>query len=903
MYKSLITTILISFYFQLQAQTWSKLNQPDAFHTGQIVEFDGKIFTSAPSSVGLLRESNYFGFLELAYTGISEKKYLQNGSMFEYNGELFANFFDVENGKSLVMKTNSSLNWTDATTSITSNGHVQLNCYKFGNLLLGSYTDSNNKKQWVQYKNYIWEPYSIPAEIEVSIANFYSNNNYEVIIGDYSLYIKRKNEQQYKRLYLNNPGTLLGLLNNKLYSYKIDYSTNKTSLEYYSLDKLIKLSETSTAPSSLADTLNNQGNYNIKGQSLYAFRNLESYRNGVLYKLDTTSYAKNAIYSGDLSDFYIKDEVIYISNSVGLYKSVNGSTFNKYNIFRQLTNVAIGNFISTDKEFYAIDTYNNVYKYNQGNFTLTQSTNRPTEYWGTVTKLSTNEYFLSYIPDSTKTKNNYTEDGGSTWKPLYINGKHYNGYFANIGDTVFLSTQAGLFKRINNSWTKLNSKYPGQIISLTKDLIGIYGNLQKINTATGTTTEIKQAFYANPIISTQDNLYAISFIDNQYGLYKSFDSGKTWHLHSTPPGQAIIYPRIHITSSGDILYNTTDDGFLTTSLNYGSSWNDANNGILLSQVPNEKVTIGLGLFNGLFFTSSFEGMYSINQNSLTLPYNLTISSSPSQIAPGQSVQIGIATTSNFASGNLISIFLSDSTGSFNNEILIGTAQLSTNGFVTCNIPLSLTKGSHYRVRAKSSDQNIIGAESFTNIKAISEGTLSVTLLRYSAQKAGNCGLIKWTTSAENQNNKFSLLKSTDGFNFYPLGTFPSKGDNSTYTFYDVNLSSGLNYYKLYQTDKDGSIKFLGSKVLDISLGNNGNISIYPNPIKSTFKIQIQELKGKLTSISLLDQSGSISSFYKKRLNEHGEAEYQLPQNISNGLYLIRIESGQTVKYLKATIIK
>jgi hypothetical protein len=66
----------------------------------------------------------------------------------------------------------------------------------------------------------------------------------------------------------------------------------------------------------------------------------------------------------------------------------------------------------------------------------------------------------------------------------------------------------------------------------------------------------------------------------------------------------------------------------------------------------------------------------------------------------------------------------------------------------------------------------------------------------------------WQTASEQNNNYFTIEKSKNGVDFESVGTVFSKDGNSNmnqfYTYYDVNPFSGILYYRLSQTDIDGS---------------------------------------------------------------------------------------------------
>jgi hypothetical protein len=74
------------------------------------------------------------------------------------------------------------------------------------------------------------------------------------------------------------------------------------------------------------------------------------------------------------------------------------------------------------------------------------------------------------------------------------------------------------------------------------------------------------------------------------------------------------------------------------------------------------------------------------------------------------------------------------------------------------------------------------------------------------QTDGNRIEVKWTSASENNNDFFTVEKSSDGVNYTELEKIKGAGNSNTleeYTCYDAHPAIGKNYYKLKQTDYDG----------------------------------------------------------------------------------------------------
>jgi len=79
---------------------------------------------------------------------------------------------------------------------------------------------------------------------------------------------------------------------------------------------------------------------------------------------------------------------------------------------------------------------------------------------------------------------------------------------------------------------------------------------------------------------------------------------------------------------------------------------------------------------------------------------------------------------------------------------------------------------------------------------------------YNTEKA----ILHWSTASEDKNNFFTIERSTDANSWEELGTVKGNGtttETKKYQFIDENPNSKKLYYRLSQTDYDGTHKILG----------------------------------------------------------------------------------------------
>lgn len=118
--------------------------------------------------------------------------------------------------------------------------------------------------------------------------------------------------------------------------------------------------------------------------------------------------------------------------------------------------------------------------------------------------------------------------------------------------------------------------------------------------------------------------------------------------------------------------------------------------------------------------------------------------------------------------------------------------------------------------------------------------------------------ILWSTASELNNNNFELFKSTDGLNYQTFANIKSLGTANSlqkYYFVDKFPNCGNNYYKLVQTDIDGTQTEIGVKTVMFDLDKSAILSIYPNPVTNILNIGFEA--GKYDTMEISDLLGRV----------------------------------------------
>ena len=134
-----------------------------------------------------------------------------------------------------------------------------------------------------------------------------------------------------------------------------------------------------------------------------------------------------------------------------------------------------------------------------------------------------------------------------------------------------------------------------------------------------------------------------------------------------------------------------------------------------------------------------------------------------------------------------------------------------------------------------------------------ETIVPVTYGFFDAVKKGRTSLLSWSTETEVNNERFDILRSSDGQSFEVIGQVAGEGNTIQrvdYEFVDESPIAGKNYYRLSQVDFDDSkhLSIIRTVVFDAAK----SIRMFPNPASDLVKF---ELTSDVERIDVFDVTG------------------------------------------------
>jgi hypothetical protein len=167
--------------------------------------------------------------------------------------------------------------------------------------------------------------------------------------------------------------------------------------------------------------------------------------------------------------------------------------------------------------------------------------------------------------------------------------------------------------------------------------------------------------------------------------------------------------------------------------------------------------------------------------------------------------------------------------------------------------------------------------------------LPIELLEFYANcREGNV-ILSWLTASELNNDYFTLYRSYDGKNYTEITNIQGQGNSNQmieYSFVDENPGADKLYYRLNQTDYDGTTS--QSDIVFVNCKRNpGSFNIVPNPFKEEVFIMFDEPTRQTVKLRINDMLGNI--VFEANIPE-GRLQYRISElsNVVPGSYSINL---------------
>ncbi len=183
--------------------------------------------------------------------------------------------------------------------------------------------------------------------------------------------------------------------------------------------------------------------------------------------------------------------------------------------------------------------------------------------------------------------------------------------------------------------------------------------------------------------------------------------------------------------------------------------------------------------------------------------------------------------------------------------------------------------------------------------------LPIELISFDGKLIDEAVELNWQSATEINNEYFTLERSLDGRNYETIAIVKGQGtsfETHSYQYFDNNPSLGVNYYRLTQTDFDGTFEVF-DQIVAVKFVGDINAEIRPNPVhQDDFQLIYNSNHDGDLDVEIYSVTGQLlyKEVYKtnKALN-HFDISLS---GLSNGIYIVKTNQNnfvENIRFVKA----
>jgi hypothetical protein len=174
--------------------------------------------------------------------------------------------------------------------------------------------------------------------------------------------------------------------------------------------------------------------------------------------------------------------------------------------------------------------------------------------------------------------------------------------------------------------------------------------------------------------------------------------------------------------------------------------------------------------------------------------------------------------------------------------------------------------------------------------------LPIELLNFSGKLLPNSISLNWSTASEINNDYFTIERSSNGINFNEIAQKDGAGTSITtieYSIIDNNPFNGINYYRLKQTDFDGTSKL--SSIIGVEFYKEENLlnNIHPNPTTTDINFDFYSPISGIVKVQILDYTGRVVVEENMTVGEGKTSLNAKMGELAKGIYSLKVAFDQT----------
>ncbi len=538
-----------------------------------------------------------------------------------------------------------------------------------------------------------------------------------------------------------------------------------------------------------------------------------------------------------------------------------------------------------------------------------------------------------------------TTNGGTSWDSTNTSYTSSNVYGiatnANLGEKGLNSLLAGGYggsiaysNNLGTTWTPLATS-----VSMD-ELREIQFVNSNVGYAVGGSTSYGQALKTTDggnnweLLSFDPGyrLYSLNFVNENVGyvgrrgpdgIFKTTDGGTTWSplLPNVGTSSSIWYEMAfademngYASGSSNSLVKTTDggttwtpltSGFSASTIIYGLHMFDASTFVIAGSSSNIAITTdGGSTFTPLTSPSPTTTLYNIYFYDSNIGYASGVSGRVFKTTDGGSSWVQQTTPITTSITDVK--FISPSTGWM--AAWSGNLMYTTNGGSTWTLADKFPSFGDVQKLAMTNGYLYTCGEAGHIIRGFTDPTVPVELSSFSANIDGNAVNLKWQTATEINNMGFDVERKASNSSWEKIAFITGYGtttDSKSYTYSDKNPARGINYYRLKQTDFDGSYEY--SKIVEVEFNSLLTFNLeqnYPNPFNPVTKIKYSIPSSGLVTLKVYNIIGEEVASLVNEIKDAGSYNISFDASkFASGVYYYKLQSGDFSNVKKMIILK
>ncbi len=185
---------------------------------------------------------------------------------------------------------------------------------------------------------------------------------------------------------------------------------------------------------------------------------------------------------------------------------------------------------------------------------------------------------------------------------------------------------------------------------------------------------------------------------------------------------------------------------------------------------------------------------------------------------------------------------------------------------------------------------------------ITNNPLPVEFTLFNAHAAGKDVALNWETASETNNYGFYIERSEDGQHFETIDFVKGNGQTAgNYGYTDINPFRATNilYYRLRQTDYDGTISFTNTIMVMQKTVSGISLSVFPNPYQADLNVSLNTQTPATAKVVITNIQGKelFSGNYSVEAGNNTITIHEA-QTLSSGVYFIKTSLHGEVQTLK-----